>query len=164
MNYVRPTTDLKMAIPFVLAAAFFTTLMIFLVKIASESLPIQLIVFARYFVTLIIIIPFVYFNPERKPVFDFLKTDRLLLHLVRDVLGLSSVFCYFYAAKYITLADATVLFNTVPLFIPVIAFFWGRLKIFHQLWWGMGIGFLGVVVILHPSSELFHWAFVVGLL
>src|SRR3990167_3233622 len=116
--YQRPKTELRKAVPLVLLAAFFNTLMIVLVKGISHLFPIQVILFARYLITLLIILPFIYFNPAKERVFVYLKTHRLLLHLFRDILGLISVFCYFYAASSISLADATVLFNTAPLFIP----------------------------------------------
>ena len=162
--YQRPKTELRKAVPLVLLAAFFNTLMIVLVKGISHLFPIQVILFARYLITLLIILPFIYFNPAKERVFVYLKTHRLLLHLFRDILGLISVFCYFYAASSISLADATVLFNTAPLFIPIIAFFWGGLKIVHRLWWGMGVGFLGVILILQPGQELFNPATLIGLI
>lgn len=164
MEYQRPKTELHKAILLILIAALFNTLMILFVKIAAESLSLPIVLFARYFITFIIILPFIYFNPAAQSVGSFLKTKRLPLHLFRDVFGLISVLCYFYAASTISLADATVLFNTAPLFIPMIAFFWGGLKIFHRLWWGMGLGFFGVILILHPGHELFHLALFLGLI
>lgn len=163
MNYQRPKTELYKAIPLILTAAFFNTLMILFVKIAAESVSIQIVLFARYLITLIILLPFIYFNPVKQPVYSYLKTERLPLHLFRDMCGLISVLCYFYAAKSLSLADATVLFNTAPLFIPIIAFFWGGLKIMHRLWWGMALGFLGVILILHPGRELLSLASIAGL-
>lgn len=163
MTYQRPKTEIYKAIPLILAAAFFNTLMILFVKISAQSVSIQIVLFARYLVTLIILLPFIYFNPAKQSVGTYLKTERLPLHLFRDIFGLISVLCYFYAAKSISLADSTVLFNTAPLFIPIIAFFWGGLKIVHRLWWGMGLGFLGVILILHPGRELLHLASVAGL-
>ncbi|EKD54908.1 MAG: hypothetical protein ACD_60C00035G0008 [uncultured bacterium] len=163
MSYERPKTELSKAIPLILLAAFFNTLMVFFVKIVSTSVSTQLIVLVRYVITLIILMPFIYFNPAKQSMSSFLKTKRFPLHFVRDVFGLVSVLCSFYAAKNISLADATILFNTAPLFIPIVAFFWGGLKIMHRLWFGMGLGFLGVLLILHPGRELFHFAAVAGL-
>src|SRR3990167_3545458 len=164
MTYQRPKTEIYKAIPLILAAAFFNTLMILFVKISAQSVSIQIVLFARYLVTLIILLPFIYFNPAKQSVGTYLKTERLPLHLFRDIFGLISVLCYFYAAKSISLADATVLFNTAPLFIPIIAFFWGGLKIVHRLWWGMGVRFLGDNLILQPGQELFNPATLIGLI
>lgn len=163
MAYERPDTHLTKAIFFIILASLFNTLMVFFVKYAAPYLPVQIILFARFFVTLLIILPFVYFNPAQQPIKKFLKTNRLPLHVFRDIFGLISVICYFYSASLISLADATVLFNTAPLFIPIIAYFWGGFKIFHRLWWGMGLGFLGILLILNPGHELLHTGALLGL-
>lgn len=164
MKGPRPETKLSKAIPFMVAAAFFNTWMIFFVKISTQFLPVSVVLFARCLITLIIISPFLYFNPAKQPILTFLKTDRKLLHFVRDFAGLISLFCYFFAAKTISLADATLLFNTSPLFIPIVSYFWGGFKIIHRLWWGMALGFVGILLILHPGHELFSLASFVGLL
>jgi len=163
LKNLRPRIQLKKAILFILAAAFFNTVMIVFVKVAAKTLPTQVIVFARCFITLLITLPFIYYNPEQKSMLSYLKTNRILLHVFRDSMGLISILCYFYAAKKITLADATVLFNTAPLFVPIIFFFWGRFKIFPKLWLGMTLGFLGIIFILHPGRELFHLPAIIGL-
>lgn len=164
MEYTRPETHLRIAIPLVLLAALTNALMIFLVKIASNSLPVSTILFSRYLITLIMIMPILAWNPATKRFIKSIKTERLPLHLFRDVVGFICLYSYFYAAKFITLADATVLFNTAPLFIPLIAYIWQKLKIFHRLWLGIGIGFVGVILLLHPGKEALRVASFVGLL
>ena len=164
MNHPRPKTDLSKAIPLIVAAAFFNALMLLFAKLSTQSASIQMVLFYRFFITLLIIMPFIYFNPDKKTIPDFLKTQRILLHLIRDISGLISIICYFYAAKSMPLADATVLFYTSPLFIPIVAFFWGGLKIVHRLWWGMGLGFCGVIIILNPGHEILNMAAIAGLL
>jgi drug/metabolite transporter (DMT)-like permease len=165
MSYERPPTDLRKAIPLILLAALANALMIVLVKIASQAAAPQVILFARYIITLLILMPFIFFKTGRnEPIHCYLATKRFPLHLLRDVFGFLGLLAYFYAAKYVSLADATVLFNTAPLFIPLIAFFWGRIKIVHRLWWGIGVGFLGVVLIVKPDHALLNIASIVGLL
>ncbi|MCU0560029.1 MAG: DMT family transporter [Desulfobacterales bacterium] len=61
------------------------------------------------------------------------------------------------------MADAVLLNYTVPMFIPVAAYFWlreplGRRTLFAVLW-----GFFGVALILKPGFELFQPAGLVGL-
>lgn len=162
-DYQRPATVLNKAIPLVIIAAFFNTLMIVLVKIATDYCTVLMILFFRFFVSLIIILPLLPFNKEKKPVTVYLKTQRLSLQLVRGLFSTVSVLCYFYAAKYITLADATVLFNAAPFFIPIISFFWGNIKIIKTLWIGIGVGFIGTLFILHPGKELLHPIAMIGL-
>lgn len=164
MNHPRPKTELYKAIPLVIAAAFFNALMLLFAKLSSLYVSVQMLLFYRFFITLIIILPFIYFNPEKKTMPDFLKTKKISLHLIRDLSGLISIICYFYAAKSMSLADTTVLFYTAPLFIPIVAFFWGGLKIVHRLWWGIGVGFGGVIIILNPGHEILNMAAIAGLL
>lgn len=160
----RPKTELRKAIFFILCATVFNTVMIFFVKIAAADLPVRVIICARYLITLIIVLPFICYNKEKLPVFSYLKTNRLPLHLVRDVVGFVGLFSYFYSAKLISLVNATVLFNTAPLFIPLIAHFWGKVKIVHSLWIGLFIGFIGVLFILNPTKGLLHPGSLIGLL
>lgn len=163
-NHLRPPTVLSKAIPFVLLAAFFSTLMIVLVKIAAEYYSIPMILFIRFLVSVIIILPLLPYNKEKQPLSAYLKTKRLPLQILRGIFSTISVLCYFYAAKFITLADATVLFNTSPFFIPLIGFFWGRIRIIKTLWIGIAVGFAGTLFILHPGKELFHPVAIIGLL
>lgn len=163
MDYQRPITHLNIAIPLVLLAALANALMIFLVKIVSGSLSISVILFSRYAITLMMILPVLALNPATKSLPKSIKTERLPLHIFRDVVGFLCLYSYFYAAKFITLADATVLFNTAPLFIPLIALVWQKLKIYHRLWLGIGIGFIGVLLLLHPGKEALRYASFIGL-
>jgi uncharacterized membrane protein len=68
MTYQRPKTEIYQAIPLILVAAFFNTLMVLFVKMAAQSVSIQIVLFARYLVTLIILLPFIYFNSAKQPV------------------------------------------------------------------------------------------------
>lgn len=163
MEYTRPATNLKKGLPLVLLTAVMNAGLLLFVKLASQTLPIATVAFFRFFITLIVIFPVIAIQfPETFR--QHIKTQRIRLHLVRDLVGVSGLFCYFYAAKELDLADASILFNTVPLFIPLVVFFWRKVKILHRLWWGLGIGFAGVIIMLHPGEEVFQWASLVGLL
>lgn len=158
----RPPTQLNKAIPLVLLAAFFNTIMIVLVKIAADYCSVPMILLIRFLTAFIIVLPFLPFNKEKQTVTVYLQTKRLPLQIVRGIFSTISVLCYFYAAKSITLADATVLYNTAPFFIPIIGFFWGHIKIIKTLWIGISVGFLGALFILHPGKELFHPVAAIG--
>ncbi len=159
----RPPHQLSRGINLILLAAVSNALLILLVKFSAASLPISLIVFVRFVITLFILLPICLIKYRGK-MLKQLKTDRLKFHIFRDSVGFFGIFTFFYAAKHISLANTSLLFNTSPLFVPIIAFFWQKLKIFHRLWWGLGIGFLGVVFILHPGKDMFQWAAILGLL
>jgi len=46
----------------------------------------------------------------------------------------------------------TLLNNTTPLFIPVITLLWLKIKIDEKIWWGILVGFVGIILILRPSA------------
>ncbi len=82
-----------------------------------------------------------------------LKTERPGLHFTRDLMGFSSFLCLFAALKTIPLIDAMLLSYTEPLWIPIIALIWPRVRMKGYIWWGIVIGFLGIFLILQPSGE-----------
>lgn len=58
---------------------------------------------------------------------------------------------------------ASVLYFTIPLFIPFVAYVWKRQKIPHLNWFGIGLGFIGVVLVINPGRAIFHTASLIGL-
>ena len=84
-----------------------------------------------------------------------LRTTRLPLHVVRALSGLLSQALFFLAVKNMALVDAVLLVNAAPLFIPFVALVWLRTRITPIVAAGLVIGFVGVLLILRPSSTLF---------
>ncbi len=95
---------------------------------------------------------------------DWLKTEHLPSHLIRDVFGLTSYYFFFLAIRFLNLVDATTLNYTAPFFVPFIAWGWMREKIDRHVWWSIIIGFFGVAIILNPTKDIFHSGFIFGLL
>lgn len=161
---VRPPTFLFKAILLIILASLANALMAFFVKLVANHLPLVAILFARFFITLILLLIISFFFSKKSAAKKInLKTQRLPLHLFRDVMGIFSIWSYFYATHYLSLANATVLFSAAPLFIPLVTYFWQRIKVINRLWWGMGIGFFGVVVLLHPGKDIISWPAIIGL-
>lgn len=128
------------------------------VRVLSESLPNEMVVFFRSAFGLMALLPLVWHRG-----FTNLKTRNFRGHLVRGLAGVTSMYCYFYAVAHLPLAEA-VLFNyTTPLFVPFIAALWLREPIPPKLWAGIGIGFLGVLFILKPGQALFTPVALIGL-
>ena len=84
-----------------------------------------------------------------------LRTTRLPLHVVRALSGLLSQALFFLAVKNMPLVDAVLLVNAAPLFILFVALVWLRTRITPVVAAGLVIGFVGVLLILRPSSTLF---------
>lgn len=78
-------------------------------------------------------------------------TTRPLLHLVRGLIGFAGWYLYFVAIDDIPLMDGALLSNTIPLWVPLIAWAWMRQRPPGRLWGGLIVGTIGVALVLHPS-------------
>ncbi|MBI2743926.1 MAG: DMT family transporter [Chlamydiales bacterium] len=152
---MRPKTDLRFAIPCVLIASFFSAATGAVAKYASPTLSIELMVFGRMLLSLIVIGLWIEFS---RPVSwkEKLKTREWPVHTVRGIFGLGSVFFYYYSLKHLFLTDATLLFNVMPIFVPFVAFVWRRIPMPHQIFWGIGVAFIGLIIVLKPGVGVFQ--------
>jgi drug/metabolite transporter (DMT)-like permease len=87
-----------------------------------------------------------------------LRTRRPMIQFGRAMMLYISNLCFFFAVVYIPIADAAAISMTSPLVVALLA--WpmlgerttvGRLA-------ALGLGFLGVLIIIRPGTDLFHWA------
>jgi len=85
------------------------------VGVASRELPNGPIVFFRHFIMLAFLLPWLFRQGRHA-----LDTDDVRGHLVRGLAGVSAVACYFYAIARLRLADAVLLNQSMPLFIPLV--------------------------------------------
>ena len=84
-------------------------------------------------------------------------------HLLRALGGLLTLYLYFYAVKMIPLVNAVTLSNTAPLFMPFLALFWLKMLVSKRRFLAVGIGFIGVVILMRPTSSILGWGSLVGL-
>lgn len=86
-----------------------------------------------------------------------LKSHHFGLLFVRSMAGLFAFFLIFIAVSKVTVADATLLLNTGPFFLPFLLLLFYQEPIRHKLWLGIIPGFIGILLILKPGREIFHW-------
>lgn len=129
-----------------------------LIKLASADLPNPMVVFLRNGFGLLMLLPWLL-----RPGLHGLATRRPLAHLLRVVLGLSAMYCYFYAIANMQLANAVLLNYSQPLFIPFIAWLWLNERPPARIWPAVAIGFVGVALILKPDTGLITPIGLVGL-
>lgn len=87
--------------------------------------------------------------------FAGLRTDKLRYHLVRGVMGIAAFALFTVAVSKIPLVNASLLNNTAPIFIPFVTLIWLGTRISGMIWWGIAIGFTGIIFILDPSGDDF---------
>ncbi|MGD8908856.1 MAG: DMT family transporter [Chromatiales bacterium] len=143
---------------FILLAELFFASMGAAVKLVTTELPSEMAVFMRNLFGLILMTPLVW----RYGV-SGLKTGILHIHLLRSVVGVSAMYCFFYALSQLQLADGMLLKMTAPLFMPLIALLWLGETLRKRTLIALGIGFFGVVLVLNPQGE-FNQVALVGLL
>lgn len=142
---------------FIIAAELVLTLNGVIIKLASDGLPNEMIVFFRNLFGLLSLMPI--FAHEGT---EIIHTKKLHLHLVRGICGVTAMYSLFYVLANIQLANAMLLKATIPIFIPLVAFSWLKEKISVVARVAIAVGFCGVFLILKPGSD-FDWVMLIGL-
>jgi len=151
-------TDLRLGALYMVVSAVLFASMAASVRVAARELPNAPIVFFRHFIMLVFLLPWL--GREGRHALD---TDDLRGHLVRGLAGVSAVACYFFAIARLRLADAVLLNQSMPLFIPLVERAWLGERIPRRLWGVLALGFAGLLLILRPGTGVFEPAALVGL-
>jgi len=151
--------DLRLGAAYMVASAALFAAMGAGVKLASRELPNQMLVFFRNAVGLLVLLPLLLRRGLRG-----LETHDLSGHVVRGLAGLLAMYAFFYAIAHLRLADAVLLNQSVPLFIPVVGTLWLGERFPVRLWGVLALGLLGILLILKPGTGLFTPVALIGLL
>ncbi len=129
-------------------------------KYASAYATTEAIVTIQYLVCVLLCLP----RTLRAGV-SSLRTQRLGLHLFRGGVGVLGFYLFYLTLDKIPMVDAMLLRQSAPLTVPLVMWLWGRDKVGRGAWLPLAIGFIGIFVILRPSTEglsLWHLAGVVS--
>ena len=130
-----------------------------IVKVAAAGLPIEVVVFFRNSMAMVFFLPWLMTRQRDLS----LRTGCLHLHLLRSAAGLGAMYCFFIAVKMMRLADAMLLSYTLPIFIPIIEWFWLKEPVSRQTKIAVIVGFIGIALILKPGFGLFQAGGLAGL-
>lgn len=122
-----------------------------------SGLPNEVLVFLRNLVGMFVLLPFLI-----KGGVENLRTAVPHLHLLRAVMGVSAMYCFFYALGHLALADGMLLKMTAPIFMPFIAWLWLKERVSRYSVLAVPIGFLGVLMVLRPEGD-FNEVALIGL-
>lgn len=143
--------NLSKGVFYALIGFFFMALFGIFSKMASADTTPLWINFLAYFTGFIFFLPIV-LNKG----LGFLKTQHFKYHFGRGFFGVLASLLYIYSLPYISLLNATLLFNTTPLFIPLFAIFMMGVKVNWLTWLSIFVGFIGVIIIIQPNATLFE--------
>ena len=149
-----------LAVTFSLLAGFSYALLAFVIKRSFEHQGVPLIVFFRQLFSLFFLVLLFPLSGKKD---RSLKSKVFPLHLLRAFASTSGLVCFYIAIKYLSLSDAVMLSYTRPLFIPLVIFLWSGKIGKKNLWLGLLMGFLGVILILKPDGHVFNFATIIGL-
>jgi drug/metabolite transporter (DMT)-like permease len=85
--------------------------------------------------------------------FGQLLRIRFGLHLLRGVLGISSLATFTYGLRQLPLSEAYSIFFVAPLLITIFAALWLGERIGRRRWLAIAVGFAGALIVLRPSGH-----------
>lgn len=137
-------------IAWMVAAVTLLSIMDALAKWLSQSYPILQLVFLR---SLLALIPLALYIGWRGDWRVALRTRRPMVHVVRSVVGIVSLVCFFTAFAHLPLATAVTMAFTAPLFVTALSVPLLDERVGPRRWTAVLLGFLGVLVIARPGAE-----------
>jgi len=142
----------------ILVSEMFLVLSGMVIKQLSGELPTEMIVFFRNFLGLLLFLPWLLRNGT-----SVLRTQKLRFHLMRAGVGVTAMTCLFYTWGHLPLAQAALLKQTAPFFMPLIALWWLKERISLQVKVAILVGFIGVALIINPDQAAMNVGIVIAL-
>lgn len=127
-----------------------------LIKTLAVHLPpLPVVIFIQSLMSLLFILPLIFKNGTTGAK-KILTTQNIKLQFLRSIFSLSTSYLLFYAVTFIPLVNGLLLANTAPLIIPFIGYLFMSQKINHRLWIPIIIGYIGVIIVLHPDIKILN--------
>lgn len=149
-----PATRIGVGICFMLTAVTLFPIMNGLVKLLSGGYDAMQIVWARNIAHLVFVL--ILFMPRRS--IGILRTRQPWTQFKRSVLLMLSTICFFAGIKYVPLAEAASISLTAPLLVTLLAVSMLGERITTGRMFAVVAGFAGVLIVMRPGSDVFHWA------
>ena len=157
MNYKSKET---IGIIFAIIAYFSFSILDAIQKSAVLYYSIFQLMFVKYtFVFLLSIL-----EARRTKKINFYKTNNFKLQIVRSLLSILESACFVLSFKYLSLANAHSIGALAPIIIVVLSVFILNEKVTIKTWVAIFIGFIGVLIIIRPASDVFSLKSLIPLL
>mgnify|MGYP005721782199 FL=1 len=110
----------------------------------------QLLLVKYFFVLFLSLIEY-----KRKNNFSFYKSKNIKLQILRSLLSVIESGCFVLSFKYLSLADAHSIGSLAPVIVVALSAIILKEKVSPKTWVAIFIGFIGVLIILRPTSSIF---------
>ena len=147
------------AILLTLAAMAVFTVLDAAAKLVTQNLAIPVAIFARYSIALILTAFLIWSTGGIR----LLQTRHPVLQIMRGGFLLASTFCNFFAMSYLQLAQTAAISFTIPLWVCALSVPLLGEHVGLRRWLAVLVGFCGVLIIMRPGTQSFHWAMLVSL-
>ena len=131
-------------------SVLFFVLMSVCIKATGDHIPLFQVVFFRNFFALLPLIFFIYFLK-----LNFSSINNYKLHIARAFIGITAMSLFFISIRYVPLVEMQTISYSSVFFISILSIFFLGEKIGYRRIIAIFIGFIGVLIILKPSTELF---------
>jgi drug/metabolite transporter (DMT)-like permease len=156
-----PLARVEKGIFFITLSCFSSALFGLFIKISASEVAIPFLIVMRFLVPLAICVPIFYVADTFKKLG---KTKHFLAHSIRALFIVLSQYCYFYYLTKSSLLNATMLFNTAPIYIPIVSKYIFKDASVKLLSKSIIISLLGVLLLIRPDESLLASASWVGVL
>ena len=123
-------------------------------KYLSSSLPVLQITWARYFFTVVIILPTMVFFFKKNLRFS----EKPKLQIIRGLLLFVANILFFYSISQISLSKALTLAFIAPLIVTIFSPIFLNEKVGFNRWVAVLIGFFGCLIVIRPGLIEFNLA------
>lgn len=142
-----------------LLAYFFVSLIGLCEKSLSSTIPISVILFFQNGICVLLILPSLW-RLGIKP----LTKHYLGTYFIRILSGLGCYGTLFYIIRYMPISEALLYQYSGSLWIPLISLAWLNVRMPKNLWYGIVVGFIGILLILKPTQNMLGFISICGIL
>lgn len=130
-----------------------------LTKLMAQSLSSFQVIFFRFFISTITLLPFIFQSKYIRPNTRIIKT-----HFIRGAFIYTAMLCWCISFNYLPMATMTTISFTIPLFVLSIAKFILKEEVKWPRILAALIGFLGVVIICEPYNTTKNYVALIPLI
>ncbi len=138
----------------VMTAVMFFSVIDFLAKYLTRYYPVALIVWSRFIFHLLFIL--VVLGPRYG--LALVRTKRLGMQIMRGFVLACGSLLFVSALKLMPLAETTAILYLAPLLVTLFSVVFLKERVELARWIAVSFGFIGVLTIIRPGSNVFSWA------